>query len=114
MTAPQDTSPVPPGRYRVSEFVRWGDIDLAGIICYGAYVRFFEIAETELFRAIGIPFSHLFDRFDFWLPRAQLHFEFRNPRCSTNASTSRSGSPTWGAPRYASSSRCSRAPRGAS
>jgi acyl-CoA thioester hydrolase len=79
MTAPQDTSPVPPGRYRVSEFVRWGDIDLAGIICYGAYVRFFEIAETELFRAIGLPFSHLFDRFDFWLPRAQLHFEFRKP-----------------------------------
>jgi YbgC/YbaW family acyl-CoA thioester hydrolase len=68
-----------PGRFRVSEFVRWGDVDLAGIICYGAYVRFFEIAETELFRASGMPFSEVFDRFDFWLPRAQLHFEFRRP-----------------------------------
>ena len=67
------------GRFRVSEYVRWGDVDLAGIICYGAYVRFFEIAETELFRAIGFPFSQLFERFDFWLPRAQLHFEFRRP-----------------------------------
>ncbi len=73
-----DTPPIP-GRFRVSEYVRWGDIDLAGIICYGSYVRFFEIAETELFRAIGLPFSQLFERFDFWLPRAQLHFEFRKP-----------------------------------
>lgn len=66
-------------RFRVSEFVRWSDIDLAGIICYGAYVRFFEIAESELFRSLGLPFSSLFEEFDFWLPRAQLHFEFRTP-----------------------------------
>ena len=79
VTASQDVGNLAPGRFRVSEFVRWSDIDLAGIICYGAYVRFFEIAETELFRAIGFPFSQLFERFDFWLPRAQLHFEFRRP-----------------------------------
>ena len=40
----ESTTPPTPGRFRVSEFVRWGDIDLAGIICYGSYVRFFEIA----------------------------------------------------------------------
>ncbi len=66
-------------RFCVREFVRWGDIDQAGIICYGAYVRFFEIAETEFFRALGLPYSVLFDRFDFWLPRVQLHFEFHRP-----------------------------------
>jgi len=68
-----------PQRFRVREYVRWGDIDQAGIICYGAYVRFFEIAETEFFRAVGFPYSKLFTRFDFWLPRVQLHFEFRRP-----------------------------------
>ncbi len=68
-----------PQHFRVSEFVRWSDIDLAGIICYGAYVRFFEIAESELFRSLGLPFSTLFEKYDFWLPRAQLHFEFRKP-----------------------------------
>jgi YbgC/YbaW family acyl-CoA thioester hydrolase len=68
-----------PQHFRAREFVRWGDIDQAGIICYGAYVRFFEIAETEFFRAVGLPYSVLFERFDFWLPRVQLHFEFRNP-----------------------------------
>jgi len=79
VTASQDAANLTPGRFRVSEFVRWSDIDLAGIICYGAYVRFFEIAESELFRSIGFPFSKLFEQFDFWLPRAQLHFEFRKP-----------------------------------
>src|SRR3954447_18087761 len=78
VTVPPGLS-APPGRFRISEFVRWSDVDLAGIICYGAYVRFFEIAETELFRAIGFPYSKLFEEFDFWLPRAQLHFEFRKP-----------------------------------
>ena len=71
--------PKTPQRFRVREYVRWGDIDQAGIICYGAYVRFFEIAETEFFRAVGFPYSKLFERFDFWLPRVQLHFEFRRP-----------------------------------
>ena len=80
VTTSQNTAPPPlPGRFRVGEFVRWSDVDLAGIICYGAYVRLFEIAETELFRAAGYPFSELFEAFDFWLPRAQLHFEFRRP-----------------------------------
>jgi acyl-CoA thioester hydrolase len=72
-------SPAGGQHFKVSEYVRWGDIDLAGIICYGAYVRFFEIAETELFRAVGLPYSQLFERFDFWLPRVELCFKFRQP-----------------------------------
>jgi acyl-CoA thioester hydrolase len=67
------------GRFRVREFVRWSDVDMAGIICWGAYVRFFEMVETELFRAAGYPYSRLFETFDFWLPRVQQHFEFRAP-----------------------------------
>ncbi|HEY2292362.1 MAG TPA: thioesterase family protein [Thermoanaerobaculia bacterium] len=69
----------PPGRFRIRETVRWSDVDLAGIIFYGSYVRLFEIAETELFRAAGLPLSRLFEDFDLWLPRAALHFEFRRP-----------------------------------
>jgi YbgC/YbaW family acyl-CoA thioester hydrolase len=68
-----------PKRFRVREFVRWSDVDKAGIICWGAYVRFFEMVETELFRAVGFPYSQLFETFDFWLPRVQQHFEFRAP-----------------------------------
>ncbi len=70
---------MPTERFQTREFVRWSDVDKAGIICYGSYVRFFEIAETELFRSIGYPYSKLFETFDIWLPRRQLHFEFESP-----------------------------------
>lgn len=66
-------------RFSLREFVRWSDVDKAGIIFYGAYVRFFEIAETELFRSLGLPYSQMFDRLNIWLPRKQLQFEFHSP-----------------------------------
>ena len=43
--------------FTIEERVRWGDVDAARIIFYGAYIRFFEIAETELFRAVGLPYG---------------------------------------------------------
>jgi YbgC/YbaW family acyl-CoA thioester hydrolase len=63
----------------ISEYVRWGDIDLAGIICYGAYIRFYDLAETEIFRAAGLPFGEMFERYDLWLPRKVMHTEFHAP-----------------------------------
>jgi acyl-CoA thioester hydrolase len=65
--------------FRVADHVRWSDVDAAGILCYGAYVRFFEIAETELFRAAGLPYGKVFEELDFWLPRKALDFEFEAP-----------------------------------
>jgi YbgC/YbaW family acyl-CoA thioester hydrolase len=59
--------------------VRWSDIDRAGIIYYGQFLRFFEIAETELFREVGLPYSEVFDRLGIWLPRVQIHFDFHKP-----------------------------------
>jgi YbgC/YbaW family acyl-CoA thioester hydrolase len=68
-----------PKRFKIEEHVRWSDVDRAGIIYYGQFLRFFEIAETELFRAVGLKYSEVFDRFDIWLPRVQIHFDFRKP-----------------------------------
>jgi len=65
--------------FLIDEYVRWSDVDNAGIIFYGAYVRFFEIAETELFRAAGVPHGDVFDRFDIWLPRVHLECDFMHP-----------------------------------
>ncbi|HKS28332.1 MAG TPA: thioesterase family protein [Pyrinomonadaceae bacterium] len=64
-------------KYTIEERVRWGDVDAARIIFYGAYIRFFEFAETELFRAVGLPYSRIFDELDVWLPRAHLECDFR-------------------------------------
>jgi acyl-CoA thioester hydrolase len=52
-------------------------VDAARIIFYGAYIRFFEFAETELFRAVGLPYGVMFDELDVWLPRAHLECDFR-------------------------------------
>ena len=64
-------------KFSIKERVRWGDVDAARIIFYGAYIRFFEFAETELFRAVGLPYGVMFDELDIWLPRAHLECDFR-------------------------------------
>jgi acyl-CoA thioester hydrolase len=69
----------PARRHRLQERVRWSDVDVSGIICWSAYARFVEIAETEFFRALGFPYARLWDQLDIWLPRVQAHFEYRNP-----------------------------------
>lgn len=66
-------------RHRATERVRWSDVDISGVICWSAYTRFIEIGETELFRAIGFSYATLWDALDLWLPRVQLHVDFRSP-----------------------------------
>ncbi|MBV8222755.1 MAG: acyl-CoA thioesterase [Candidatus Eremiobacteraeota bacterium] len=66
-------------RFHIDEPVRWSDVDAAGVVYFGAFVRFFEVAEEELFRAAGVPYGILFDRFDCWLPRVKYSCEFRAP-----------------------------------
>ncbi len=61
----------------VHEHARWGDVDLAGIVRWDAYNRYFEIGEAELFRAAGFPLRLLYD--DIWLPRKIAHTEYLAP-----------------------------------
>lgn len=63
-------------KFTIEERVRWGDVDAAGIIFYGSYIRFFEIGETELFRAVGMPYGKVFDELNIWLPRVHLECDF--------------------------------------
>src|SRR6266705_3716453 len=63
-------------KFTIEERVLWGDVDAAKIIFYGSYVRFFGIAETELFRAVGMPYGKVFDELDLWLPRVHLECDF--------------------------------------
>ena len=66
-------------RFSVQDRVRWSDVDHAGIIYFGSYVRFFEIAEMEMFREMGLPFSHAFEVLDVYCVRAQFHCDFKAP-----------------------------------
>jgi YbgC/YbaW family acyl-CoA thioester hydrolase len=76
MTSPDRAAPVP---FVIEEYVRWSDVDFAGIIFYGSYVRLFEIAETEMFRHCGLAYAKMFDRYDVFLPRKAVHSEFYRP-----------------------------------
>ncbi len=67
------------GTFVIDEYVRWSDVDAAGIVCYGAFVRFVEVAETELFRAAGVPYSKIYDTYECWLPRVHFSGDFRSP-----------------------------------
>jgi YbgC/YbaW family acyl-CoA thioester hydrolase len=65
-----------PKKFTIEERVRWGDVDAARIIFYGAYIRFFEFAETELFREVGLQYGVMFDELQIWLPRVHLECDF--------------------------------------
>jgi acyl-CoA thioester hydrolase len=66
-------------RYRIEEYVRWEDIDAAGIINYQAYLRFFGLAEAELLRSAGLNYRFLFEALGIWLPRARVECNFYRP-----------------------------------
>ena len=66
-------------RYSIQEYVRWEDIDAAGIINYQAYLRFFALAEAELLRSAGLNYRFLFEVLGIWLPRARVECDFFLP-----------------------------------
>ena len=66
-------------KFSVEEYVRWEDIDAAGIINYQAYLRFFGLAEVELFRSCGLSYGYLFETLGIWLPRAHVECDFFDP-----------------------------------
>jgi acyl-CoA thioester hydrolase len=50
-----------------------------GVMYFGRYVRFAEMAETEFFRAIGYTYDDLHAQFAIWLARIRLEIDFRSP-----------------------------------
>ena len=62
-----------------TDYIRWEDIDLAGIARYSAYTRFLDIAETDVYRSLGTPLSKLHAQYKVWLPRKVMHIEYFAP-----------------------------------
>jgi len=69
-------SPLP---FRVQDRVRWSDCDPLGIIYYGAYIKFFEHAEHEMFREAGLPYEVMRVQRHVQLPRKAFNVEFHSP-----------------------------------
>ena len=65
--------------FRIQTRVRWSDCDPLGIIWYGAYLKYFEAAEHEMFRAAGLPYEVLRVEREVQLPRKAFTVEFVSP-----------------------------------
>jgi acyl-CoA thioester hydrolase len=62
-----------------TEYVRWEDIDLAGIARYGSYTRFLDVGETDFYRSLGRPLSGFHDQYKLWFPRKVMHIDYHSP-----------------------------------
>lgn len=65
--------------YRVNVRVHWADTDAAGIVWFGNFLRFFEEAEDEMFRALGRTRLELVRDFGILMPRVEARCQFRSP-----------------------------------
>ena len=65
--------------FSIQQRVRWSDCDPLGIIWYGAYLKYFEVAEHEMMRAAGLPFETLRVDRGVQIPRKAFQVEFHSP-----------------------------------
>jgi len=63
-------------KFTIEERVRWGDVDAAGIIFYGSYIRFLRLPKQNWFRAAGLPTARCSTKLNIWLPRVHLECDF--------------------------------------
>jgi acyl-CoA thioester hydrolase len=59
--------------------IRWDETDMAGVVFYGNYFRFFEFAEDRLFASRGHSRLEIIRDCGIWLPRVEAHAEFVRP-----------------------------------
>ena len=65
--------------FRVNVRVHWADTDAAGIVWFGNFLRFFEEAEDEMFRALGRTRLDLIRDLSILMPRVDASCKFRSP-----------------------------------
>jgi acyl-CoA thioester hydrolase len=59
--------------------VAWSDTDAAGIVWFGMFCRYLEVAEAALFEAAGRPIPAFFADHPILMPRTELRCLFRSP-----------------------------------
>lgn len=75
---PEFADAPPKHAFEVRDRIRWSDSDPMGIVFYGAYVRLIGVAESEMFRACGLPVNVMRFERGVWIPRKALHLEFHS------------------------------------
>jgi acyl-CoA thioester hydrolase len=57
--------------------VRWVDTDIAGVMHYSNFLRYFEACEEEFYRSLGITLSAIRDKYRIMLPRIEAHCQYK-------------------------------------
>lgn len=65
--------------FRQSFRVRWVDTDIAGVMHYSNFLRYFEACEEEFYRSLGITLSAIRDKYRIMLPRIEAHCQYKAP-----------------------------------
>ncbi len=59
--------------------VQWVDTDSARVMHFSNYFRYFEFAETDLYRILGFDFETSREKYGIWLPRIEAHCRYLHP-----------------------------------
>jgi YbgC/YbaW family acyl-CoA thioester hydrolase len=63
--------------FKQSFRVHWVDTDVAGVMHFSNFFRYFEACEEEFYRSISLPLTELLERFGIMLPRVEAHCEYK-------------------------------------
>lgn len=56
--------------------VRWVDTDIAGVMHYSNFLRYFEACEEEFYRSLEITLNAIRDKYHIMLPRIEAHCQY--------------------------------------
>ncbi len=75
----RDSGEAPIKKFTTKRRVYWSDCDSAGILYFGNFFRFMEVAEEELFYSLGHPRVDIYSSLHFGLPRAEVWCRYLKP-----------------------------------
>ena len=67
-----------PVEHTVKLRVRFAETDAMQVVYYAEYFVWFEVARTELFRAVGVPYSVISRKRGFHTPVVQAHADYKS------------------------------------
>jgi len=69
---------MPSVSFKASFRVAWADTDAAQVVHFSNYFRFFERAEEEFYRHLGLSFTDAHEK-GIWFPRVEAFCQYRRP-----------------------------------
>lgn len=65
--------------FKIDVIVRWHDTDMAGVMYFGNYLNYLEVAENELYRAAGWTESGIYRELGVQFPRISINCDYKSP-----------------------------------